>query len=901
MSIVESTIDTIALLKRTYKIKMPKSMYMLLLLGIFYSTTYSQVLSGVIRSSNGEPIPFASIYIRELTTGTTSNLDGEYSIELAPGISHVSFQALSFTKVQREVNMLGEDMVMDIELRPQNYEIKEVRVFSGDEDPAYGIIRNSISLAPYFLRQIKHYKANVYLKGGFDMNKVPRLFRKQLKEEGIEEGNSYVAESVNEITFNSPNRYIHKQISKRSTIPNDGDDEVLGFLNYSFYDSESELAISPISRKALSFYKYRYEGFFQQGEHYVNKIKVTPKRKNQKLFEGYIYVVDKLWNLHSVDLVNEQFFGKVRIKQVQEQVKGKAWLPVSHHFDVDLNMMGFKVVANYGGSVKYEKVELNTDLPVPSSLKKAYAEVEAEQEFLKEKEQTIPPLTKNQEKVEALLKKDDLSNREMMKLSRLMEKENRGMEQVGKGLRLESRDSLYRIVKDTVSVDSIDWNKIRPIPLSKKEIESFGIKDSLTLALAGLEVDTTLQEKKKRSKLAKTLGNILYGMNSMICDSTVEFGYNGLIGLGSFGFNSVDGVSYAQQFDFRRKFADDRRRIDIIPTLKYAFGRQKLMWNLETKLHYDHIKRIMFTLNAGQISKDFNEETGIAPFVNMASSLLLKDNYMKLYQDNYIYVRSRTVLFNGLDLSVKVKYQNIDRLENNTDYSFAYNNKDYRENNRVLNHEDVNVFMGRKSFFVEGKLTYTPKYFYKIEGGKKTMLHSDYPTFNLLYRSGLSGVLNATARYDLLELSVDQELQWSLMYHLNYDISAGYFLNNSAMHFSHFKHFNTSEVPISFKDWKRNFNLLNDYEYSTNKWYVEAHLSYSTPYLLIKNIPFLQDKLWNENIYFSHLTQSGFKNYNEVGYGISQIYLVANVGVFAGFNEMEFERWGVRLSINLGQ
>ena len=738
------------------------------------------------------------------------------------------------------------------------------------------------------------------MKGGFDMDKVPRLFRKQLKEEGIEEGKNYVAESINEITFNSPNRFVHKQISKRSTIPNDSEEEVMGFLNYSFYDSDSELAISPVCRKGFSFYKYRYEGFFQQGDYYVNKIKVTPKRKNQKLFEGHIYIVDKLWNIHSVDLVNEQFFGKVRIKQVQEPVKGKAWLPVSHQFDVELKMMGFKATANYGGSVKYEKVELDQALPVPTSLKKAYAEVEAEIEFLKELEQQQQqPLTKTQKKIESLLEKEDLNNREMMKLSRLMEKENQDMDQVGKGLRLESKDSLYQIVKDTVSRDSIDWNKVRPIPLSKKEIESFGIKDSLTLALAGVELDTTKQVGKKRSKFSKTTSKVMSGGFFWLCDSTVEFRYGGLLGLESLGFNSVDGWTYAQSFDFRRKFADNRRRIDVIPTIKYAFDRKKLMWNVGTQLHYDHIKRIMFSLYAGQISKDFNGSSGISPFINMTSSLLLKDNYMKLYQDNYVYLYNRTELATGLDLRVKVKYQNIDRLENNTDFSLAYPNREYRDNNEVPNHLNPDAFRGRKAFHVEGKLTYTPKYFYKIHRGKKTYLHSEYPTFNLMYRSGLKEVLGSESDYSLLEFSVDHKLEWSFMYSIDYSLRAGWYFNNNSMHFSNYSHFNTSEIPISFKDWKNNFNLLNDYEYSTNDWYVEGHFCYSTPYLLVKNIPFLQDKLWNENLYFSHLTQHDFRNYNEVGYGISQIFLMANVGVFAGFEDMEFERWGVRLSFNL--
>ncbi|WP_027470202.1 DUF5686 family protein [Saccharicrinis fermentans] len=897
MPSVESPQNINILLKGLVKLDRRKLIVVFFLFILFNFGSYAQTLSGVVTSSDGAPIPFASIYIKELTTGTTSNLMGEYSVELPSGISHVSFQALSFAKVQLEVNMEGHDIVKNIELKAQDYKIKEVRVFSGNEDPAYGIIRKSIGLAPYFLRQIKHYKANVYLKGGFDMNKVPRLFRKQLKEQGIEEGKSYLAESVNEITFNSPNRYVHKQISKRSTIPNDGEDEVLGFLNYSFYDSESDLAISPISRKALSFYKYRYEGFFQEGDYYVNKIKVIPKRKNQKLFAGYIYIVDKLWNLHSVDLLNEQFFGKIRIKQVQEQVKGKAWLPVSHHFDVDVKMMGFNVEANYGGSVKYDEVELNSGLPVPSSLKIAYAEVESEQAFLREME-AEKPLSKNQQKVEALLKKDDLSNREMMKLSRLMEKENKSVESLGKGLRLESQDSLYQIVRDTVSADAIDWNEIRPIPLTKSEIESFGIRDSLTLALAGMNADS-VDYAKEPSAFSKGYGKILFGGKHYSSDSTFRIKYDGLLNPMSFGFNAVDGLTFHQKFKIK-KLLDPKGRVDFFPELKYSFGRKNMMWKLRSVWGVDYITHTKFFMEGGQWSRDFNGTSGISPFVNMVSSLLLKDNYMKLYKDNYFLLGGRSYIANGLMFNLQLRYQNLHRMENSTQYSLAYPGRNYRDNNEVLYHMDPELFRGRRALDVEAQIDYTPKYYYRINGNYKRMVHSDYPTFMLRYKGGFSDLWSADSRYDLLVLGISQKLEWSFMYHLTYDMSAGYFFDHSSMHFSHFKHFNTSEIPVSFKSWERNFNLLNDYEYSTNEWYLEGHFSYSTPYLLIKNIPFLQDKLWNENIYLSHLTQADFRNYNEVGYGISQLFLVANIGVFAGFEEMQFERWGFRLSFNLG-
>ncbi len=860
--------------------------------------TYSQVISGVVRSSDGESIPFASIFIKELTTGTTTNLEGEYIINLEPGTYKVSFQALGFSKVIETITITNADIVKDIVLKPQDYKIKEVRVYSGKEDPAYGIIRKSISLAPYFLRQVKYYKASVYLKGGFDMNKIPALFRKQLKEEGVEQGKTYVAESINEIIFNAPNKYEHHVISKRSTIPNNSEDEVLGYLNYSFYDSESDIAISPISRKAFSFYSYRYEGFFQEGDYYINKIKVTPKRKNQKLFEGYIYIVDNLWNIHSVDLVNEQFFGKIRIKQVQEEVKGKAWLPVSHMFEVDVKTFGFNATANYGGSVKYEEVSLDEDLPVPSSLKEAYA-MDEEAEIEEETPET--PLNKNQQKIEDLLKKDDLNNREMLKLSRLIEKENENIEQMGRGLQLESLDSTYKIVRDTVPSDSIDWNKIRPIPLSKKEIESLGIRDSLTLVLSGVKQDTVKVEEDKNESLS-VIGNIIGGKKYVISDSVprITLRHYGIIDKESFSFNAVDGFIFQQRLNFRYYFMNEKKSLLYLrPDFKYAINRNAFNWNLYARLNYDNIKHTVFTLETGQWSKDFNEYTGIANYPNIVSSLLFKENYMRLFQDNYISIDTKTDIANGLVFNAKIKYQDVDKLENSTDFSLGNQEGEYYDNNNIDSRFLSDVFQSRKGVQLRTSIQYTPMYYYRIDKGRKRMIESKYPTFTLAYEKGIKKVLDSESDYDLIELSLNQEFEWSFMYAFNYDIRGGYYSNNSSMHFSNFTHYNTSEIPISFKDWKRNFNLLEDYRYSTNKWYIEGHLCYSTPYLLIKNIPFLQDKLWNENIYIHHLTQPELKNYNEVGYGINQIFLMMNIGVFAGFKQFEFNNWQVKLSLNL--
>ncbi|TFH33438.1 MAG: carboxypeptidase-like regulatory domain-containing protein, partial [Bacteroidia bacterium] len=124
-----------------------------------------QILKGKITNREGNPVPFATVYISEKKQGTTANIKGEYLINLNPGTYTIFFQSLGFSPDSRRVLIENEDKIIDVMLQVQFYEIPEVRVTSSGEDPAYAIMRKAIALAPYYLNQIKHYQAEVYIKG----------------------------------------------------------------------------------------------------------------------------------------------------------------------------------------------------------------------------------------------------------------------------------------------------------------------------------------------------------------------------------------------------------------------------------------------------------------------------------------------------------------------------------------------------------------------------------------------------------------------------------------------------------------------------------------------------------------------------------------------------------------
>jgi hypothetical protein len=600
-----------------------------------------------------------------------------------------------------------------------------------------------------------------------------------------------------------------------------------------------------------------------------------------------------LWNIHSIDVTNDAFFGEINIKQVYAPVKERSWLPISHRFIVKASIFGVKADFRYAGSVKYSNIALNTSLPVPNVLMKQYAAEEAAKKAEEEQAQKEEEMTRQQKKMEELLAKEELSNREMIKLSRLIEKESRKEEDENESLEIKNT---YKIThkKDSTKRDSSYWESIRPIPLTGDELRSFEIKDSIKLA--EVKTDTT-KTKKKRSAFSKVSDGFLSGHTFFANDSSTRITYHGLIGLGQVDFNAVDGWSYQQKFTIRHKI-DSVRSIRIEPMVQYAFAREKLMWDLNSRINFAPKSRAAISVSGGQLSKDFNSRYGIDRTLNMFSALFFKDHYMKLYQKDYAAINGSFDLIHGMRVNLAASYSWYQQLENNTNWSIIDQDKDYAPN---IPHDQLapSHLADQSDMFTSVAISYTPRMRYRTYKGRKILYGSKYPTFRLNYQRGLSNVFDSDSDYEVIRGEISQSKEWGIFNAFNWQVGAGYFSRNDQMHFSRFNHFNTSEIPVNFKSFKNAFMLLDDYRYSTNEWYAKAHVSYTTPYLLLKFLPVLSNRLWTENVYTSYLTQPNFKNYVEVGYSIDQIFLIGNAGVFAGFEDGSYARWGFRVGINI--
>src|SRR5476651_262340 len=116
--------------------------FSLVLLLSLRSFSQQVTVSGKITDNNNKAIPFASVYIKNTTKGTSANSEGEYILQLKPGSYEVRYKAVGYKQESRKID-LTSSVTINITLKTEIYQLKDVLVKAGGEDPAYAIIRKA--------------------------------------------------------------------------------------------------------------------------------------------------------------------------------------------------------------------------------------------------------------------------------------------------------------------------------------------------------------------------------------------------------------------------------------------------------------------------------------------------------------------------------------------------------------------------------------------------------------------------------------------------------------------------------------------------------------------------------------------------------------------------------------
>ena len=341
---------------------------LLILAVLFTVNCVNAQITGNIKDTSGAPLPYVNIILENTYTGTTSNSEGHYELSiLNPGSYTVIFQFLGYKTVSKTIKIDHLPYRLDVVLEEENINLSEV-IIDTQENPANRIIRAAIENRQMYLEKLNAYTADFYSKGVIRIEDAPDNFLGQDVGDfggaldSTRTGIFYLSETISKIKYKKPDLFETIVASKVSGNSNGISFNSAMDVDFNLYNNTINInndIISPIADYAFNYYRYNLEGeFYDDKGHLIYKIQLLPKRENDRVFSGHVYIVDDTWALFGVDVnikgsqIQILPADEIRIRQnLTFDASENQWLIRSQTIDFGYSFFGFEgdgsFVANY--------------------------------------------------------------------------------------------------------------------------------------------------------------------------------------------------------------------------------------------------------------------------------------------------------------------------------------------------------------------------------------------------------------------------------------------------------------------------------------------------------------------------------------------------------------------------
>ncbi|MEM7107322.1 MAG: DUF5686 and carboxypeptidase regulatory-like domain-containing protein [Bacteroidota bacterium] len=859
-----------------------RKVYLILLFSCIVSPIFSTGIRGKITGDDGQLLAFATIYVKEVGTGTAANAEGYYELNLAPGTYTIVYQYIGYGSLTKVAEISDQWIELDVELATQVVVLKDIEVRAGKEDPAYTIMRKAIAKSKFHIQQVDRYTAKVYIKGTGQLKDSPFFLRKALEKEGIDEDRVFISESVSEVEYIRPNTYNEKVISIRSS-GEDKNGSPNGYVYGSFYEPEIANSVSPLSPRAFSYYRFVYDGTYRDRGYEISKINVIPRSKGDNVFQGKIEIVEDYWSLYSVDLKTTKLGINFDVKQIYEPIQAHVWLPITHDFSVDGKVLGFEFEAKYLATVSDYQVEVNPDLDVDIEV----IDEKVEKELAEKLEEQVK--TKEGGELQNMMASGkELTRKQLRKVIREYEKAE--LEESKEPEVIENRS--FKVDSTAHNSDSLYWQTIRPIPLTQLEVKGYSKTDSISRAERLESEGDTLKTNKKR---ATRLLDPIFGNFYKLADRT-HLRLHGISG----AFNTVDGFDLNTRVSFTKTIKNENKNwLRTGATARYAFSRERFNGFYDVRYDFGESRnRSSLRAEAGRYIEQFNSDEPIHPIVNSLMSLLLERNFMKIYEQDYVKLSFRQEFADKLNLQANFSHAHRRQLFNNSRYRLIDRSGDgYTPNAPVSDELPDTSFPTHQASVFTGSVDYRPWLKFRVNNGRRYAINNSSPTFSLIYKQGVDDLLDSDVDFSFIEAGYRHTFKIGIRGIVDVSAKVGTFLTDDQLFFMDYKHFLGNQTPFSTTDPVGSFRLLEYYQFSTTNDYFTGSLHYQFRKFLITQMPLVRLSGVRESFFANYLAADTSNNYTELGYGINYIFRVFRVEAVTSFENGEYKDFGVRLGI----
>ncbi|MGB3466028.1 MAG: DUF5686 and carboxypeptidase regulatory-like domain-containing protein, partial [Cyclobacteriaceae bacterium] len=747
---------------------------LLIIVGSFAAD--AQSISGFVLNEKNEPVPFVNIFVRETSSGTSTDATGKYYLAITPGSYHFVISAIGYENKQLDIVIGDGPQQKNIYLRSSDIALEELVIKAKRKDPAVEIIQLAIKNRDKYQSAIQSFKSDVYIKATevIDEKEKKRRAKVQVTEsqegeaetldlfskeetatkEAIAFGKISLMEVQLTLNYQAPNRYKEERTGYLSYgtkaglfIPTYGESDFNFYKNLVNMNEIMEVpVISPISRTAILTYKYKLVETLVENDQLVYKISITPRKSGSSSVKGHIYINDGLWNINRIDVSLDRgglkIYDKFNIR-LDYELTDSIWIQKRLEFKYETSQGKYK---NFRGNtlIKYRDMDINYEFP---------------EKFFNNEVSVI--------KQEAY-----------------------------------DRDSTY-------------WNATRPEPLNQEEQALIHYKDSIHNAVNSKEYQDSIQQAYNKIKFMELF---LEGVGFRNNEKKSHLYLSSVTGM--IGFEPIGGFRFSPYAGYFRRL-ENGKMLNAFGGVSVGFRNSDVQGNFNYWMRYDphHLGDISIA-----VGRAFYSINSFDAYLNQlrASNFILHDR---------LTVTHRRELFNGFYAHLGFNLNDRKSLEGYDTDSFI-NGIGVIEDTETLEFEDY------RAIITEARISYTPGQRFMTEPNRKIILGSKYPTFSLTHRKGWNDMLSSDIDFDFLGFSVTQDVVFGVLGNSKYKFETGKFINTNDLREIDIKRFRESD-PILYSDPLNSFQILNE-EIFTSDFFLEYHHIHHFNGALINNVPFIK-------------------------------------------------------------
>lgn len=775
------------------------------------SVTFAQI-KGKVTDEKGNPLPFVNIFEENTYNGTTTNDQGNFELNVkTPGNHTIIFQYLGYKTNKQVVNIDKTAAVVDVVLVEENIILNEV-VINPKDNPANEIIRKAIQNKKENSQKTARYTADFYSRGIFRVKNLPKTILGQkldFFDEVIDSTRSGIL-------------YLSETVSKVTfQKPDKMKEEILASK---VSGNDNGFSFNDASSANFDF----YENYLEFDANVVSPIADNAFNYYKYQFEGSFFTE------------NRQQINKIKIiprRETEPVMSGYIYI-------VD------DTYAIYATDVSFTGKQIQNQALNTLTLKQNYSY-----------NSTSKIWTKNTQTLDfdAGMLGVNISGRFTYVFSNFAFPE--------KFAKKTFTAEVIKFEENANKKDDAFWNQIRPVPLTLEESTDYVKKDALQEKKKSKTYLDSIDAKKNKFSVTDPLMGYSYS-NSY---KKWSLNYNGPLLNTSFntvqGWNSNIGLSYLKRNE------DKHTYYQFGSNLTYGLSDERFRPTGYFSSKLDNKSKSFLTVYGGNSVNQFNREEPISKLVNSISTLFFKNNFMKLYEKNFISASYSREMFNGLNMSMAVEYSERKPLFNTTDYTFIKNDDAYTSNNPLLPFDYTTSAIDRHNLVklnIGARIKFGQQFITRPDG-KYNLGNDKYPTVSLNYEKGLGGS-ESQYEYDKVSARVTHNVVLGNKGEISINTKAGKFFNAEGISFVDYNHFNGNQTHVLVgNSYTNQFNLLPYYAASTNDSYWETHMEYNDKGFIMNKIPLL-NKLQSKLVLgFKNLALPDKSPYQEFSVGLSNL------------------------------